>query len=117
MSSNNFENQIKHWVQVDNELKELQEQTKELREKKNMLEKNLITYATLNSLSNSSIQVNNDKVKFANTKVIEPLTFRYLEKTLGEIIKNENQVKIIMDHIKQKREIKIVPEIKRFSNN
>jgi dihydroorotase len=56
-------------------------------------------------------------VKFANTKVIEPLTFRYLEKTLGEIIKNENQVKIIMDHIKQKREIKIVPEIKRFSNN
>jgi hypothetical protein len=53
MSSTNFENQIKLWVQVDNELKELHEQTKELREKKNMLEKNIITYATLNSLSNS----------------------------------------------------------------
>jgi dihydroorotase len=45
------------------------------------------------------------------------LTFKYLEKTLGEIIKNESQVKLIMEHIKQKREIKVVPEIKRFSAN
>ena len=57
------------------------------------------------------------KLKFTNTKVPEPLTFKYLEKTLGEVIKNENQVKLIMEHIRQKREIKVVPEIKRFSNN
>ena len=32
-------------------------------------------------------------------------------------IKNESQVKLIMEHVKQKRVFKIVPEIKRFSNN
>ena len=112
-----FENQIKHWVQLDNQLKELNEQVKGLREKRNILEKNIITYSSSNGLSNSSIQVSNDKLKFVNTKVPEPLTFKYLERTLGEIIKNENQVKIIMEHIKQKREIKVVSEIKRFSNN
>ena len=45
------------------------------------------------------------------------LTFKYLEKTLSGVIKNESQINLIMEHIKQKRSFKIVPEIKRFSNN
>lgn len=112
-----FENEIKQWVQIDNQLKELNERTKVLREKRNTLEKNITTYASSNNLSNSTVQISDGRLKFANTKIPEPLTFKYLEKTLGEVIKNENQVKLIMEHIKQKREIKIVPEIKRFSNN
>jgi hypothetical protein len=112
-----FENEIKQWVQLDNQLKELNERTKVLREKRNTLEKNITTYAASNNLSNSTVQISDGRLKFTNTKVPEPLTFKYLEKTLGEVIKNENQVKLIMEHIKQKREIKLVPEIKRFSNN
>jgi hypothetical protein len=112
-----FDNEIKQWVQLDNQLKELNERTKLLREKRNTLEKNITTYAASNNLSNSTVQISDGRLKFTNTKVPEPLTFKYLEKTLGEVIKNENQVKLIMEHIKQKREIKIVPEIKRFSNN
>lgn len=117
MNSNGFENQIKQWVSLDNQLKLLNEQTKELREKRNYLEKNITTYAASNNLSSSTIQINDNKLKFSNTRVPEPLTFKYLEKTLSEVIKNENQVKLIMEHIKQKREIKIIPEIKRISNN
>jgi hypothetical protein len=112
-----FENQIKQWVQLDNEIKLLNDRTKVLREKRNTLEKNITTHATSNGLSNSEVQLNNDKLKFVNTRVPEQLTFKYLERTLGEIIKNENQVKLIMEHLKNKREIKVVPEIKRFSNN
>ena len=117
MSSSGFENQIKQWVQLDNQLKELNEQTRDLREKRNLIEKNITTYAASNNLSNSTIQIGDDKIKFANTKVPEPITFKYLEKTLGEIIKNESQVQTILDYIKQKRSIKVLPEIKRFSNN
>lgn len=113
----NFENQIKQWVQLDNQLKELNEQTKELREKRNTLEKTITTYVESNNHSNSTIQISDGKLKFSNTRVPEPLTFKYLEKSLSEIIKNENQVKSIIEHIKQKRAVKIVPEIKRFSNN
>jgi hypothetical protein len=117
MSNNSFENQIKQWVQLDNQIKEINDQVKNLREKRNILEKNITTYAYSNNLSNSTIQTGNSKLKFVNTRVPEPLTFKYLEKSLSEIIKNENQVKAILEHIKQKREIKVVPEIKRFSNN
>jgi len=115
--SSSFENQIKQWLQLDNQLKELNERTKDLREKRNVLEKNITTYAASNNLFNSAIQIGDGKLKFANTKVPEPLTFKYLEKTLGEIIKNESQVETIMEYIKQKRDIKTIPEIKRFSNN
>lgn len=112
-----FENKIQQWVQIDNQLKKLNEQIKQLREQRNTLESNLTNYAKSNNMTDTTIKVNNDKLKFVDTKVAEPLTFKYLEKTLGEIIKNESQVQLIMEHIKQKRSVKIVPEIKRFNFN
>ena len=113
----NFETQIQQWVQLDNQLKQLNDKTKELREKRNNLEESIITHASSNNLSNATIKISDGKLKFANTRVPEPLTFKYLEKSLSEVIKNESQVKIIIDHLKNKREIKVVPEIKRFSTN
>ncbi len=112
-----FEGQIQQWVQLDNQLKQLNEKTKELREKRNTLEENITNYVSSNNLSNATVQISDGKLKFVNTKVQEPLTFKYLEKTLSEVIKNESQIKLIMEHIKQKRSFKTVPEIKRFSNN
>jgi len=113
----NFENQIQQWVSVDNQLKQLNEKVKEMREKRNILEQNITNYASSNNLSNATIKIGDGRLKFTNTRVPEPITFKYLEKTLGEVIKNESQVQLIIEHIKQKRNIKIIPEIKRFSNN
>ena len=112
-----FENQIQQWVSLDNQLKQLNEKTKELREKRNTLEEKITNYASSNNLSNATVEISDGKLKFVNTKVQEPLSYKYLEKTLSEVIKNESQVKLIMEHIKQKRSVKTVPEIKRFSNN
>jgi len=112
-----FENQIQQWVSIDNQIKQMNEKIKEMRGKRTLLENQLISYADSNNLSNSAIKISDGKLKFANTRVPEPITFKYLEKTLGEIIKNDSQVKLIIEHIKQKRAIKIVPEIKRFSEN
>lgn len=113
----NFESQLQQWVTVDNQLKKLNEQVKELREKRNILTENITSHASNNNLSNATIQISDGKLKFANTKVAEPLTYKYLEKSLGEIIKNPSQIKIIMETLKQKRTFKVVPEIKRFYNN
>ena len=113
----NFESQLQQWVAVDNQLKKLNEQVKELREKRNTLTENITSHASNNNLSNATIQISDGKLKFANTKVAEPLTYKYLEKSLGEIIKNPSQIAIIMETLKQKRSFKVVPEIKRFYNN
>lgn len=112
-----FENQIQQWVGIDNQLKQINEKAKELREKRNKLEENITNYASSNNLSNASIKISDGRLKITNTRVPEPITFKYLEKTLSEVIKNDSQVNLIMEYIKQKRNIKIVSEIKRFSNN
>jgi hypothetical protein len=112
-----FENNIQQWVAVDNQMKSLNDKMKTLRDKRNILSGNITDYAKKNNLSNSTVNIGDEKLKFVNTKVQPPLTLKFLEKSLGEVIRNEVQAKNIVEQIKDKREAKIVPEIKRFSNN
>jgi hypothetical protein len=110
----NFDSNIQQWITIDNQLKLHNEKIKELRDKKNILGKQLTEHAATNNLSNSTIKMGDTKLRFLNTKITEPITFKYLENTLKEIIKNENQVKILLDYIKQKRSFKEIQEIKRL---
>ena len=112
----NFETYVQQWVSIDNQLKILNDKVKELRDKRNNLE-TYITKYTLNNSTNSVVKISDGKLKVVDTRVHEPLTFKYLEKSLSEIIKNESQLKIIMDHLKQRRDVKIIPEIKRYYDN
>ena len=111
-----FEQKIQSWVSIDNQLKLLNEKVQELRDKRNDLSENITKYAQTNNLQNATIQISDGTLKFANTRVAAPLTFKYLEKSLGEVIKNESQVKQIVEYVKEHRDSKIVPEIKRLSN-
>ena len=113
----NFEEKIQKWVSIDNQLKIINEKAKELREKKNDLEEIILDHASQNNLSNAVIQISDGKLRFTNTKVSSALTFRYQEKSIGEIIKNENQVRQILDYLKEKREFKVIPEIKRITTS
>jgi hypothetical protein len=113
----NFDQQIKDWVQLDNQLKMLNEKVKEIRDKKNYLHNGIIDYVSKNDLLHSNIKIGDSKFKITNTNIANPLTFKYLEKCLGEVIRNEKQVTQIMDYVKSKREIKSIYEIKRYSNN
>jgi hypothetical protein len=116
-NSNNtkmFETNIQKWVSLDNQLKLLQEKTKELREQKQTLNKKIIEYTEQNNLSNATIQISDGKLKCVNTKVTAPITYKFLEKSLGEIISNPHQVEQIMNYLKEKRESKMISEIRRF---
>ena len=115
----NFENQIQQWVSVDNEIRNINEKIKTLRDTRNTLSENIIDYANDKNLANTNsvIKISDGKLKFVNTKIQEALTFKYLEKSLAEIITNPAQLKVIVDHLKKNRTTKTVQEIKRYSNN
>lgn len=110
-----FEEKIQQWVSLDNQIKTMNTKLTELREKRTEVNTQIHSYANKNNLQNATIQISDGKLRFTETKVSTPLTFKYLEKCLGEVITNEAQVKHIMEYIKEKRETKLVPEIKRFS--
>jgi hypothetical protein len=114
-----FENQIQQWVTIDNELRNLNEKIKVLRDNRTTLSENIIIYANDKNLANANsvINISDGKLKFVNTKIQEGLTFKYLEKSLAEIINNPSQLKLIIEHLKNNRTTKTVQEIKRYSNN
>jgi len=112
-----FEQNIQHWVSIDNQIRLLNDKIHELREKKSRLGENITNHVEQNNLRNATVQISDGKLRFVNTKVSSPLTFKYVEKSLGEVIKNQTQVKQIVEYLKDKREVKVVQEIKRISNN
>ena len=112
-----FEQHIQQWVSIDNQMKQLTDKMKELRDRKNTLNDAIFNHVENSNLSNATLQISDGKIKFVKTKDTQVLTFKYLETCLHEIIKNEDQVNKIIDYVKNKREIKYVPEIKRFYNN
>jgi hypothetical protein len=85
-----------------------------LREQKQILNKRILEYTEENSLTNATIQISDGKLRFTNTRVAAPLTYKFLEKSLGEIIPNPQQVEKIMNYLKEKRDFKVVSEIRRF---
>ena len=112
----NFEQQLQQWVSIDNQMKNVSDKMKELRDKKNTISEQINTHIETNQI-NSVVKLSDGQLKFVKVKETQPLTFKYLETCLSEIIKNEEQVKKIVEYIKNKREVKYVPEIKRLYNN
>ena len=112
-----FEQTIQQWISIDDQIKIYSEKIKELRERKNSVENKATQIACENKLLNSTIKIKDVNLKIVNTKITSPLTFKYLEKSLGGIIQNKEQVQRILMHIKNNRDTKIIQEIKRFSDN
>jgi len=113
----NFEQSIQQWSLLDDQIKNYNEKLKELRYKRDNIEQKISQHATNNNLLNSTIKISDGSIKIVNNKITTPLTFKYLEKSLGEIIKNREQVTTIINYIKNNRVYKIVPELKRYYNN
>jgi hypothetical protein len=112
-----FEENIKKWVAIDNQMKSLNEKTKQLREEKNAAEEYIMGYVETNKLTNATINITDGRLRFMNTKQTAPLTLKYVEDCLSKCIGNETQVKQIIKVIKDSREVKYTADIKRYTNN
>ena len=111
-----FETQIKEWVNIDNQLKIENDKIKELRERKKILNEKIVGYSNENKLTKAVIEINDSKLKIITTKTINPLSLKYVEGCLKNFIKDEVNLKKMMDYIKENRESKDCVELKRFFN-
>ena len=109
-----FESNINQCVGFDNQIKDLNNKMKILRENKNNLSNDIFNYVKEKNINDSIIKISDGKLKFAAVKVQAPITFKFLEKCLNEIISEKDKVDQIIKYIKENRETKYVEEIKRF---
>ena len=80
-----FQENIKQWVNIDNQIKAHNNQIKELRQTKNKLTDNIIGYVETNSLDDAIVEITDGNLKFQNVKHTSPLTFTFLEKCLNQL--------------------------------
>jgi hypothetical protein len=112
-----FDKQIQKWVEVDNKVKKLNVELKTSRDLKNELEASIMTTVNNKKLLNTSLSLPDGRLRFVETKTTNPISLTFVEQCLNDLIPNKSQVQHILKYIKEKREIKINPEIKRYYNS
>ena len=109
-----FKEKICEWVTTDNKIRKYNEVIKQERAKRTQLAENIISYAEVNNLQHSVIEITDGKLKFQNVRSTAPLTLRFITECLTECLGNEDRVKQIMNYIKTKRKIRYNQEVKRY---
>jgi hypothetical protein len=109
-----FEESIKKWVSIDNQLKILQDKSRELRAEKQDIGDDILGYVDTNSLSNATVRINDGRLRFAVTAQPAPLSLGFVRRCLIDCVGNEEQVDKIMGYMKAQRDVKTKPEIKRY---
>lgn len=105
---------VQKWIDIDNKIKEQNELMKRLRNERNSIEESITTYANDNHLNNLSIKTNDGILKLFDLKTSSPLSFKYIEKCLSEIIDDDEKVLEIITYLKEKRSVSITKSIKKI---
>ena len=114
-SSASLELSLLEWIELDNTHQSLLTHLNSIREQKFILSKKIFQLAKERNLDkpNLKLKIKNEEITLINKNIAQALTFKYLETCLEQIIKNKTQVLAILSHLKNKREIKTIQEIKR----
>lgn len=113
MSKEEFIENIKKWVVLDRQIKQLNDQIKRSRTMKCEVTTNVCNYMTHNSIRDKKIEISDGHLRCVEKKEYSPLTFAYVETCLSQVIKNPDQVEYIMKYIKENREVKTSMDIRR----
>lgn len=109
----NLQENIKIWIELDNNIKELNQKIKVLREKKNSYNENIINHVISNNLDKAIIKTRDSNLKFIDFNYSQPITLKYLEECFIKFFNNEEKAKNLLLFIKENRNIKTTKEIKR----
>jgi len=119
LSGLTLEQRIQRWVHLDNNIKQFNDQVRELRESRNEVESSILKHVSEHNLSHATVRIKDGTLKFAfNVKHPPAITLSFLGEALAECCPPQ-QAEAIMQHIRAKRDAaaKLVPEIRRSMNN
>ena len=106
---------VRDWISIDNEIKQLQKLTKQKRKEKKELRQDLVD--TMKSHDIRCFDISDGKLMYTSSKVKAPLSKKHLLKSLSEWFKNDptsnEKINQLSKHILDSREEKIKENIKR----
>lgn len=103
---------VKSWIDIDNDIKVLQKELKEKRKEKKMFTSNLVDIMKTNNVD--CFDIKNGKLLYTKKKVKAPLSKKHLFNSLSQYFKNnKNIIDELGNYILNSREEKIKENIKR----
>lgn len=103
---------IRDWIQVDNEMRSLQERMKKLRKSKKDITGSLVDVMKTNEID--CFDINDGKLIYSKTRVKKPINKDYLNKTLTMFFENDKEkVEQLSKFLLEQREEKITESIRR----
>lgn len=108
-----FQHSIREWVSLDNQIKTLNEQVKELRNKRQHVTTNIMTISEQHGYDDVTINISDGTLKVTDVRSTGSLTLNYVKTCLLECIHDEDKVEEIMEYIKENRPVKTTRDVKR----
>lgn len=103
---------IRSWIQMDNEIMELQKRIKIYREEKKKLTESLVDVMKTNEID--CFDINDGKLIYSKTKTKKAISKKTLLDSLNKYFKEDNELaKEISEHILNSREESIKENIRR----
>ena len=80
-----LEQRIQRWVHLDNNIRQINDEVRELRESRNEVESSILTHVANNNLSHATVRIKDGTLKFAfNVKQPPAITLSFLGEALSE---------------------------------
>ncbi|MFM1794883.1 MAG: hypothetical protein RL642_1268 [Bacteroidota bacterium] len=102
---------VQKWLVYENQLKIIHEKTKLIRDQKHQLTQSICQH--MNQKSTKQLHLSDGVLTVYEKKEYSPLTFTYIEESLGKIIPDKTHVAYIIDHLKKNREVKTSHELRK----
>ena len=112
-----FVENIQKWVKLDSQIKAVNEKVKKARELKNQLLDNIVAYVESHKMEATKIEISDGELRFYEKREYQPISFSYIEESLGKLIADKKQVDCIMDYLRENREITVYTDIRRKSRS
>ncbi len=110
----NIEENIKKWVVLDNQCKNLNNEIKLIRNEKNEITHNLINEFERKSAKFPTINISDGKLSLINTKIGNVISYNFLLDCFNDFFKDDEQANELLEFIKSKRTYNNVSNIKRI---
>jgi hypothetical protein len=112
-----FSDMIRKWTAADTQIRNLNNQLRDLRSARDTLTTNVCDYMKTKGLDKRKIEISDSTLSYCEKTETSSLSYSYLEKRLGDIIPDKDQVEYIITYLKEKRETKKVPDLRRVYRN
>ena len=112
----NFNSDVVNLCEIDNLIKNKNNEMKILREKRDLLEKNIIYHIEANNLQDNVFNISsmNTKIEYSKNNVKETITMKFLENTIDKFYNNDiDKTNKLIEFIKNNRKTNEKVTLKR----